>query len=99
MLLKLENMTVRQKLGMVFCARRFREEDVDFIIELLQQRAHGCIQLSPTSKVNEKILAASDYPVLIFCDMEKGFPTTELPLIPLRASIIPAPRTSHWIRT
>ncbi len=84
MLLKLSEMTIEQKLGMVFCARRFSEEDVDFIIELLKKRALGCIQLPVTAPhIIKKILDAADYPVLTFCDTERGFPTTSLPLIPL----------------
>ena len=84
MLLDIKNMTAEQKLGMVFCARRFRDEDVDFIIELIKKRALGCVQLPVTAPhIIKKILDAADYPILTFNDTEKGFPTTELPLIPL----------------
>ena len=84
MLLKFEDMTTEQKLGMVFCARRFREDDVEFIIELIKKRALGCIQLPVTAPdIIKRILDAADYPILKFNDTERGFPTTELPLIPL----------------
>ncbi|MBR5307220.1 MAG: hypothetical protein IKU43_00495 [Clostridia bacterium] len=84
MMLKLEEMTIEQKIGMVFCARRFREEDVEFIIELLKKRALGCVQLPVTAPdIIKKILDAADYPVLTFNDTERGFPTSERPKIPL----------------
>ena len=84
MMLKLQDMTTEQKIGMVFCARRFQECDVDFIIELIKKRALGCVQLPVTAPdIIKRILDAADYPLLTFNDTEKGFPTTKLPLIPL----------------
>ena len=84
MLLNIENMTVEQKLGMVFCARRHTEEDVEFTIELIRKHALGCVQLPPRRpEVIERILSAADYPILVFTDAEDGFPTTDLPKIPL----------------
>ena len=84
MMLKLEEMTIEQKIGMVFCARRFQECDVDFIIRLIKKHALGCVQLPVTAPdIIKKILDAADYPILTFNDTERGFPTTTLPLIPL----------------
>jgi len=84
MMLKLEEMTTEQKIGMVFCARRFQEDDVEFIIELVKKRSLGCVQLPVTAPhIIKRILDAADYPLLTFNDTEKGFPTTTLPLIPL----------------
>ena len=37
MKLKLEELSVRQKLGMVFCARRFGEEDIAFTIKMIKE--------------------------------------------------------------
>ena len=48
MRLKLEEMTLEQKLGMVLCARRFWEEDMEYVIELVKKRALGCVQLHAT---------------------------------------------------
>jgi len=85
MLLRLEEMTTEQKLGMVFCARRFEEEDMEFITELLKKRALGCMQL-PYMKpdIIKRLLDAADYPVLTFCDTEQGFTPANLP----RASLM-----------
>ena len=84
MIPKLSEMTLEQKLGMVFCARRFREEDMEFILELIEKRALGCVQLPFSSpEIIKRVLDAADYPLLAFCDTEQGFPTTNLPIIPL----------------
>lgn len=83
--LSIENMTVEQKVGMIFCARCFgKEDDTEFAIELIRNHALGCIQLPAQNKaLVERILAEADYPLLVFNDAETGFPTTELPQIPL----------------
>ena len=86
MFLKLEEMSLEQKLGMVLCARRFQENDVDYIIERVKNHALGCIQgYSQQPEILEKILAAADYPLLVINDTEAGFPTSDLPKIPLNA--------------
>ena len=44
--LKLEEMTVEQKVGMVLCARRFwNDDDKNFILKLVKERALGCMQV------------------------------------------------------
>lgn len=84
MLPKLEDMTIEQKLGMVFCARNLEGESLDYTLELIKKRALGCVQLQAHHpELTEKILAAADYPILVFNDAEMGFPTSPLPKIPL----------------
>ena len=90
MQLKIEDLTIEQKLGMVFCARRFAEaDDVEFTAEMIRKRALGCLQMpSYSPKVCEKlkeVLKDADYPVLVFNDTEMGFPTSKIPKIPLMA--------------
>lgn len=83
MLLNLESMTLEQKLGMVLCARRFREDDISFIKELIRKHALGCIQLrAERPELCREILAEVDYPLLVINDTESGFPTSELPKVP-----------------
>jgi len=87
MLLDINTMTVEQKLGMVFCARRFVDNDpdsVDFTIELIKKRALGCVQFPPFRQdIIDRVLAEADYPILVFCDTEMGYPPADLPKIPL----------------
>ena len=45
--LKLEDLTVEQKIGMVLCARRFREDDVEFILELVKNVPSVPFRLPP----------------------------------------------------
>lgn len=84
--LKLEELSIEQKLGMVYCARPQNEEDLDFVIELVKKRALGCVQLPPTKPdFVTRVREAADYPILIACDTETGFPGSDLPPVPLMA--------------
>ena len=83
--LKLEEMTVEQKIGMVMCARRFwNEGDTDFILELVKKRALGCMQ-APTwnTEFVKKVKETADYPIIIVNDAERGYPNSDRPKIPL----------------
>ena len=86
--LKLEELTLEQKIGMLLCARNFykvNEEDLEFTLGLIRNHALGSIQV-PYDKpeIMEKVKAAADYPILIICDMEMGFPTSDLPPVPMK---------------
>ena len=82
--LKLEELTLEQKLGMVYCGRPFQPEDLDFVLELIGKRALGCVQV-PVKRpdVMEKIRNAADYPLILIADMEMGYPGSSLPPIPM----------------
>lgn len=85
-LLKLEEMTTEQKLGMTYCARPNTADDYEFVFELIKKRALGCVQVAPTRPERvQQIKALADYPILIICDCETGFPTSDIPKIPLVA--------------
>ncbi len=78
MMLKLEQMTLEQKLGFVMCARPLRPDaDVDFVLEMIRKRAVGCVQI-PTANADlvKKVRDAADYPILIINDAEQGFPAS-----------------------
>lgn len=84
--LKLEDLTTEQKLGMTYCARPLNDEDWEFVFELIKKRALGCVQAPPNKPERVKqILEIADYPILIICDCETGFPTSDIPKIPLAA--------------
>ena len=82
--LKLEEMTTEQKLGMLYCARLFNETSLNFALELIKKRALGSVQISPKKKdFVKKVLDTADYPIIIVCDTETRFPTSEKQPIPL----------------
>ena len=84
--MKIEEMTPDQKLSMVLCVRRFKDEDMDFILEMAKKRAIGAVQGHAADPAPlHRILDAADYPIIVVNDAEQGFPTTKLPQIPLNA--------------
>lgn len=85
--LKLEELSVEQKIGMVLCARNFSyddEENLEFTFDLIRNHALGCVQV-PYKKpdIIKKIKEIADYPILMILDMEMGFPTSQLPPVPM----------------
>ena len=89
---RIAEMTLEQKLGRLVCARAFiwHEDEVDDVVELIKKRALGGVQIvygkRPSPEVNEKILNAAkeaNYPLLVMADMERGYPETKLPLVPM----------------
>lgn len=84
MLLKLEELTQEQKLGMTFCARPMTDADLDFTLELVKKRIVGSIQVPPKKpEYMKKIREVADYPVILVCDTETGFPGSDKQQIPL----------------
>jgi len=86
-MLTLNQMTPEQKLGRVLCARGLgNEENIAFTLELVKNQACGCLQIpfgSHTAELIKLFRDAADYPLLIVNDMERGFPLSTLPKIPL----------------
>lgn len=81
-LLKLEEMTTEQKLGMTFCARPSTDDDYEWVVEMIKKRALGCVQVTAWRKDRvDMIRAAADYPIIIVCDTESGFPRSGLPAV------------------
>ena len=86
MFLKLEELSTEQKIGMLLCARRFWNEDVDFIIELIKNHSLGSVQFPAwKTEIVKKIKEAADYPIIIVGDVESGHPNSALPKIPMIA--------------
>ena len=87
--LRIEDLSLEQKIGMLLCARSFNYADKDnmeYTFDLIRNHALGCIQV-PYNKpeIMEKVLEAADYPILIITDMEMGFPTSELPPVSMKS--------------
>lgn len=82
--LKLEELSVRQKLGMLYCARPKTEADLEYTLQLIREHALGCVQLAPQRKdFVQKVLDTADYPILIICDTETGFPGSDKQAVPV----------------
>ena len=76
--LKLENLTTEQKLGMLYCSRCNTDENLEYTVELIKKHALGSVQIAPHKKeYMRRVREAADYPLLIICDTESGFPGSE----------------------
>lgn len=74
-MLKLEEMTLEQKIGQLICARGYRDEaDKKFVLEMIKKGAVGAVQgiCNNDSSYAADALAVADYPILICADMEGG---------------------------
>lgn len=87
MLLKLEDLSIEQKLGLVFTARSFNysdDEDLEYTLNMIRNHALGCVQVPwRRPDIMQKVKEAADYPILIILDMEMGYPGSQLPPVPL----------------
>lgn len=81
--LKIEELTVEQKIGMAMCGHIYyrwdwKEKDVnrEYAINLIKERKLGAIWVDPSYHEFEKVMAeikeAADYPILILTDAESG---------------------------
>lgn len=81
--LKLEELSVEQKLGQLLVARSIAsKDDFDFAMQLIKNHALGGVQVSVSEKgIKEHIkpvLDTADYPIFIAADMEQGFQLGDL---------------------
>ena len=78
--LKFEELTVRQKLGMVFTpflnSWVKSENDEEFVFQLIKERALGSVWIQQgyrdAEKMLERVQKTADYPILIMTDVESG---------------------------
>ena len=76
--LKIEDLTLEQKIGQLLMVRGFMdEEDRKYIYEMIEKRCVGAVQAPfHLLECDENIRAVkerADYPILIFADMERGY--------------------------
>lgn len=80
--LKLEDLTIEQKIGQLICVRGFIDEaDKEFVFEMLEKKAVGAVQIRYREGCEEliaQIKQKAGYPLLICADMEHGFPGSNL---------------------
>lgn len=76
--LKLNELTLEQKIGQVICSRGYRDpEDKAFLLEMIRKKAVGGVQIGFTDGYRDfikEIKEAADYPILLYNDMERGYP-------------------------
>ena len=82
--LKLEELTLKQKLGMTFTAYAngwtLSEEFEEWIIDMIKEKALGALWVVPNTgngdrlaKFMERAKSTADYPLLVLTDAESGF--------------------------
>ena len=82
--LKLEELSVKQKLGMTWVAhvRNFDflpcpGDNMEFVLQMIRDHSLGAVWVDPGLKNREELMAqikdAADYPILIITDAEDGF--------------------------
>lgn len=79
--LKIEELSVEQKIGQLIVARKcMSEEDREIVLEMIKKRAVGGVQTGFESDYKEfmdEVKRTADYPLLICADMETGYPGGE----------------------
>ncbi len=77
--LKFEELTVKQKLGMVYAATvsgRSKPENIEFARKLISEHSLGAIWIQwnnpGTEELMKMVKETADYPILIFSDAENG---------------------------
>ncbi|MBQ4630737.1 MAG: hypothetical protein IJB70_07135 [Clostridia bacterium] len=76
--LNINELTLEQKIGQLLMVRGFIDDnDRKFIYEMMEKRAVGAVQvpynLADYKRDIKEINEHTDYPILIFADMERGF--------------------------
>ena len=83
--LRKEDLTIEQKLGMTMCATLAHgEADIEYVIEKVKNHACGAIWVSPRKGVDPgeviaRVKAAADYPLIVVCDSESGAEPNVIP--------------------
>jgi beta-N-acetylhexosaminidase len=88
--LVIQSLSTEQKIGQMLLMRNpIDQDDFEFVIELVRQRALGGIHISHKyvkdnyyaaneRVILDRVLAAADYPILVCEDMEYGYPKGEV---------------------
>ena len=79
--LKFEELSLKQKLGMVTCGlipcEGRTDENDEYVLEMIRNHELGCVWVNPSTRDVDDIMArikeAADYPILIMTDAESGF--------------------------
>ena len=82
--LRKEELTAEQKLGLLLCAHlNHGERDLEDALTMIREHRLGSVWVPFHHKERDRILArlreVADYPLLILCDAESGYPGHEIP--------------------
>ena len=83
--LVLSELSMEQRIGMMLCATLplHGEEDVEYALQLIREHKLGGVYIGLTfskrKQVMERVRAIADYPILIMCDAERGYPGHFIP--------------------
>ena len=73
--LRIEELTIEQKIGQLICVRGYiNEEDKKFILEMVKEKKVGAVQMSFREGYREfinEVRSIADYPVMIFLDIKR----------------------------
>ena len=77
--LRIEELSVRQKLGMTMIAYIEREgADLDYVVRMIKEHSLGAVWISPKFAPEDVLMKAvkdaADYPILVMRDAEAGVP-------------------------
>ena len=82
-ILKKEDLTIEQKLGMTMCATLSHgEADIQYVLEKIRNHACGAVWVNPRPGCEEtiaRVREAADYPIVIVCDSESGAEPNTIP--------------------
>ena len=78
--LKIEELSIKQKLGMTMCAHICpcpnEKNNVEYAIQMIKDKALGAVWVdrrsSNLAELMERIYEVADYPIIIVCDAESG---------------------------
>lgn len=78
--LKLEELSIRQKIGMTMCAHICpcpnEKNNVEYALQMIRDKALGAVWVdrrsSNLSELMERIYETAEYPIIIVCDAESG---------------------------
>ena len=82
--LDIASMTPEQKLGMLLCTNLDHgEKDLENVLTMIREHRLGAVwvpfHMKDRDNVIRRVREAADYPLLIMCDAENGYPGYEIP--------------------
>ena len=83
--LQLSELSMEQRIGMLLCATLpfHGEEDLEYTLQMIREHKLGGVYIGLTfgkrKETVKRVLEAADYPILVMCDAECGYPGYRIP--------------------